>query len=672
MQQDPAYTARCSSVTLQSNEQGFFLDFAAQVAEAMGSEWIDSKFATLRSDEARLRACYELGDCVHGVLGNVQELYRRKDAALSAQKRREAERYLSAGNPRPALQLCNHAVMRAPPSGVDTSVDNGLSLSLALAVRSESLLQLDENEACLADIQLAIREGFPPHLRYELYWRMGRCYRGLGLIPKARVSMQLAHTLLGENKEHVGPMELIATTVRLQNEISQLDIEQPLPQLEASSSQALSVPQLSQGKNPDMPAMSRLISVVSSPEQGRYAVAAEHISSGDTIVVEPPYAACLLPDVFGTHCHHCFKRLVAPVACPDCSGVAFCSTDCRDRAVRTYHRYECHFMDLLVGSGMSILCHIALRMITQSGLQHFLDEKDSLRESFLQPNKQPGSYASVYNLVTHAEKRPAQDFLHRTLMALFLLRCLQEANFFPHGNKGSLTSDELFIGSLILRHLQLLQFNAHEIFETSMEAPNTFRGSKTVYIAVGIYPTAAMLNHNCHPALARHFVGKNIVLQALRPMEAGENVPENYGPVFTKRPLALRQRTLASRYWFKCDCEACIEDWPTYDTLNNDTLRFRCPTKGCKQLSRKEHRRCPRCKKQVNPQQGIVQEIAGKFLEGMEAMESGDVERAIQLFCLYLDTMYKAGAPPCRDMSLCQDALRVCLANSGNTWVVRK
>jgi hypothetical protein len=36
----------------------------------------------------------------------------------------------------------------------------------------------------------------------------------------------------------------------------------------------------------------------------------------------------------------------------------------------------------------------------------------------------------VYNLVTHAEKRPAKDFLHRTLMALFLLRCLQEAHFF--------------------------------------------------------------------------------------------------------------------------------------------------------------------------------------------------------------------------------------------------
>jgi hypothetical protein len=68
------------------------------------------------------------------------------------------------------------------------------------------------------------------------------------------------------------------------------------------------VPTVSHGKNPDMPAASRLVRIVCSSEQGRYAVATDHIATGDTVVVEPPYAACLLPDMFGTHCHHCFAR----------------------------------------------------------------------------------------------------------------------------------------------------------------------------------------------------------------------------------------------------------------------------------------------------------------------------------------------------------------------------
>lgn len=67
----------------------------------------------------------------------------------------------------------------------------------------------------------------------------------------------------------------------------------------------------------------------------------------------------------------------------------------------------------------------------------------------------------------------------------------------------SLGPDEIFIGSLLLRHLQLLQFNAHEIFETCVEALNKFQGSKIVYVGAGIYPTVAMFNHDCHPALAR-------------------------------------------------------------------------------------------------------------------------------------------------------------------------
>jgi hypothetical protein len=117
IQQDPMYTALCSSVTLQSKEQGFFLDFADHVTGTVGAEWIDGKFALLRTDEERLKACYECGDCVHGVLQNVQELYRKKSAPLSAQKRREAERYLCAGDPRHALLLCNHSIMRAPPTG---------------------------------------------------------------------------------------------------------------------------------------------------------------------------------------------------------------------------------------------------------------------------------------------------------------------------------------------------------------------------------------------------------------------------------------------------------------------------------------------------------------------------------------------------------------------------
>lgn len=55
---------------------------------------------------------------------------------------------------------------------------------------------------------------------------------------------------------------------------------------------------------------------------------------------------------------------------------------------------------------------------------------------------------------------------------------------------------------LLVRNLQLLQFNAHEIYET-VRGNHQFSGAKTIYIAVGIYPTGALFNHECCPAVAR-------------------------------------------------------------------------------------------------------------------------------------------------------------------------
>lgn len=74
----------------------------------------------------------------------------------------------------------------------------------------------------------------------------------------------------------------------------------------------------------------------------------------------------------------------------------------------------------------------------------------------------------------------------------------------------------------------------------------------------------------------RHFVGKNIVITAARPLNPGDAIAENYGPIFTRKPLTERQRSLSSRYWFQCQCQACKQDWPGYEKgLENVTQRLR-------------------------------------------------------------------------------------------------
>lgn len=67
----------------------------------------------------------------------------------------------------------------------------------------------------------------------------------------------------------------------------------------------------------------------------------------------------------------------------------------------------------------------------------------------------------------------------------------------------------------------------------------------------------------------RYFEGRDIVLRATRPLSPGEVVSENYGPHFMTRSLRDRQRSLACRYWFKCECVTCKEDWPTMKQMKS-------------------------------------------------------------------------------------------------------
>ncbi|XP_014474472.1 PREDICTED: uncharacterized protein LOC106744316 [Dinoponera quadriceps] len=286
--------------------------------------------------------------------------------------------------------------------------------------------------------------------------------------------------------------------------------------------------------------------------------------------------------------------------------------------------------------------------------------------------------AGPYNLVTHQDRRTSKDFLERSLMAAFLLKCLQRVGFFarPTPDDEVPDADEITVAALLLRNLQLLQFNAHEFFETRLSAQHRFRGSRPVYLGVAIYPTVARFNHDCYPAVTRYFVGRHIVIRATRGLQPGDVIAENYGPIFTKRTLAERQRTLAARYWFRCTCKACQEDWPRFENLTNDSARLRCPTPGCGRLhSRTQQQpskliKCPGCQKKIclEDRLAYLRECEELYGRGLGSMEDERVGDAIGTLRDALKRFHQVACPPHRDTHLAEIALSSCMADSGNTW----
>ncbi|XP_078050736.1 protein-lysine N-methyltransferase SMYD4 isoform X2 [Augochlora pura] len=684
------YRNLCSLETVRSGKSGFFRDFSEHVASVAGEAWISKVFGRLPDDEARVRALFTDGkikDAVTETLDRTKMLYRAKDAEASRTRRLEAFEAAARGEREKAVLLFSQAVLRAPTTGKCGTVDGGLTLPLALLGRAEAFAASNEHALAREDFRLLEEEvekerELPKRFREEL--------------ARKRAEFE-SRSRVAEARAICPREEAIVLPTR-----TPLDTESR---------------KLSGGPHPGLPAASARLDVRETASAGKQAVAVEEIRPGDTLVVEPALAACLLPEFFGTHCHHCFTGLRGPVGCPDCSTVAFCCRTCRDEAMASYHKYECRILVLIIGSGMSALSMLALRMVAQLGpaecanvcralrASNSVDpttkhrdgcpegavgtatttttgtklgksakrriRKKMLRDSKCQKEK-PSMETDLraYQLVMHENRRTARDFFERSLMAAFLLKCLQTVGFFEDPNRSEAstapTESEIAVSALLLKHLQLLQFNAHEVFETRPGKEHRFRGSKPVYIGVAIYPTVARFNHDCYPAVTRFFVGHSIVIRATRSLRVGDTVAENYGPIFTKRSLEERRRTLAGRYWFRCECTACHENWPRFEALTNEDARLRCPTEGCEKLHRQsaDTIECSACHRNIDLRGPLaaLRECERRYEQGFAAMDREEPEEALQAFLGAAETFHRIAVPPHRDTHLAEIATSACMS----------
>lgn len=210
------------------------------------------------------------------------------------------------------------------------------------------------------------------------------------------------------------------------------------------------------------------------------------------------------------------------MACPKCPNVIFCSDQCLEIAQTSYHGYECQILPLLWKSGCSVTCHIALRMITQNSKEYFTKIYNDLDDKSTGVYKTK-DYKNIYNLVSHEDKRTKQDLLHRSQMTIFLVKLLELSGYFdgkprekPINIKEITTmsvnenyaKDVALFGSLILKNLQVLQFNAHEVFELQCPKPRVGQyvikhDGKSVFLAGAVFPTLALFNHSCDPSIVR-------------------------------------------------------------------------------------------------------------------------------------------------------------------------
>ncbi|CAH2068307.1 unnamed protein product, partial [Iphiclides podalirius] len=514
----------------------------------------------------------------------------RKDMEKARQLKDDGNKAVQKGDWAKALQFYSQGMVFVPQKETE-------ELSILYANRSAALNHLEQYEETLADIKRCLSLGYPRHLRYKVYERKAQTLLVLKRNQEAITAFQDTISALDEaNSLNKEKRQKMRTDAKLMLEILNKGLTLAgNPKDPEPLNKTPPRPKLPGKNNPQYPAASEAVHIDYDEVRGRFATATRDVRAGETLLIEKPFSGVLLGEYSKTHCQNCFTRCLVPLPCPRCPNVIFCSEKCSEVAQKTYHGYECQILPVLWKSGCSITCHIALRMITQNKRDYFNEVAATINEKPKGVYK-TGDYRIIYHLVSHEDKRTKQDFLHRTQMAAFLVKLLEISGYFDGKPREkpveidelkSMGVDEKYkedvdlIGGLILRNLQILQFNAHEVFELQCPKPRVGKNiikhtGKSVFLAGAVFPTLALFNHSCDPSVVRYFCGSYIVVRAVKNIKRGEEVAENYGPIFTTVPREKRQADLKEQYWFDCACIPCQQNWPRYEEMTENYMRFKC------------------------------------------------------------------------------------------------
>lgn len=203
----------------------------------------------------------------------------------------------------------------------------------------------------------------------------------------------------------------------------------------------------------------------------------------------------------------------------------YCSEECLTNAQKTFHKYECPIVDLLLKSGVM---QMAMLIFFQA-LSIFDGSISALEEFF---NENDTSSASVYDF--DLSQSDSQTATRNYLLSLLCLARNDndyssdspEKLFKVHPELSNLWEcNERFIRKFILRILQIGDSNFHGICGWSLKK---YENQFPQMIGIGCYPFISLVNHSCAPNVNRIYVEDNMLLLVERPIMKGEQLFDCY------------------------------------------------------------------------------------------------------------------------------------------------
>ncbi|KAK7076617.1 hypothetical protein SK128_012849 [Halocaridina rubra] len=353
--------------------------------------------------------------------------------------------------------------------------------------------------------------------------------------------------------------------------------------------------------NPTLLPLSSAVKMEYTPAKGRHLVTTRDIYPGEMLGVEESYCHWLETEYMLSYCNICIAECVAPLPCPTCTRVVYCSSSCRARGQQD-HALECE----LLSSFLALKCsykHIflAIKMLSHipyvklKSLLPQLEKEEKyypkLMHGFDKEGIYRSDYSSLYHLVTDYRKR-SKELLYTLCTQAFILNKLlqQSGTYFVDENGTPFTpadEDLIITGEAMLRHLLQVDCNNHPI-EVVKEIEGKFQ---IIQIGTGLYPALCLMNHSCNPTTIYYSYGSSIVLRSIRTTPRGGEITECYGRPYYLQSYTTRRKKLKDTFLLNCYCEACENKWPCLESLGG--ILVKCVV--CQKPLPRKMIRCSRC-----------------------------------------------------------------------------
>lgn len=200
----------------------------------------------------------------------------------------------------------------------------------------------------------------------------------------------------------------------------------------------------------------------------------------------------------------------------------FCSEECKDAAMKSFHKYECKHQEAL--SKVSLHGRFAYRLFFKT-LSMFDDSIEGVEKFII---KSKNTEITIFDLDLNSVDKLEND--KSRLLAMIALN--KDDMSYCDKNSGSLIEGVFQgkheIGQYFLNHVEnMSKLHSHRIDSWSLDKKNSIHSTNELD-SFGTYLFGALLNHSCIPNVRGFYVENRIVMYVKQPIRKGQQLFECY------------------------------------------------------------------------------------------------------------------------------------------------